>query len=386
LWDVASGRLLLDINAGNTIYGLAFSHDGRRLAFGCIEAFSSPGRVVVLELEDGRGIRTLRGLPAEVTKVCFSPDGRYLAGLSHDWKVGIWELASGRLMSVLRVPEGYFTDNTDLFFDPEGQQFAFAAGTRATLWDVATGALKGEWELPPGLNDRIRFHPDGKLLLMRCETLDMQEGPFSHARPDQHPRVCRVRDLFSPAPEKPLAEITDFNWYVLDIRVSLDGKQTFIEGIHHGPDGESRSVRAYDSLDGRELWALDNPTKSPSSYLVADATGQFVHVARLDGDGTARRIHPLTGELLGEMREYRVLSSGGVYGVKHQGAGFVIYRLGQDSDVALLDLAGTDDTNCFQSEFSPDGRYFAWGSETGSVFVCDMQATLDRLAEFDLRP
>jgi WD40 repeat protein len=224
LWDVASGRLLLDIRAGNTIYGLALSHDGRQLAFGSIDAFSDLGRVAVLELEDGRGIRTLRGLPTAVIKVCFSSDGRLLAGLSHDWKVGIWELASGRLMSVLRVPEGYFTDNTDLCFDPEGQQLAFAAGTRATLWDVTTSTLKGEWELPPGLIDRIRFHPDGRLLLMRCETLDMQDGPFSHARPDQHPRVCRVRDLFSPEPEKPLAEITHFDWYVYAIYASSDGK------------------------------------------------------------------------------------------------------------------------------------------------------------------
>ncbi len=384
LWDVASGQLLLDIAAGNTIYGLAFSPDGRELVFGCIEAFSSPGRVAVLELEDGRGIQTLRGLPTAVIKVCFSPDGRWLAGLSHDWKVGIWELESGRLMCVLRVPEGYFTDNSDLFFDLEGKQIAFASGRGATLWDVQSGVLKGKWKLPPGLIDRIRFHPDGRLLLIRCETLDMQEGPFSHARPDQHPRVCRIRVLFRPDSEKLLAEITDFDWYFFEIRASPDGQQTFIEGLRSEGESTSRSVRAYDSVDGRELWTLENPTDDTASNLLVDPKYGFVQVGRRDG--TARRIHPLTGELLGEMQEYRALSSGGIYGAKHQRGGFRIYRLGEELDVALLDLAGTGPTSCLQSEFSPDGRFFAWGNESGTIFVCDMQATIDRLAEFDLAP
>ena len=102
----------------------------------------------------------------------------------------------------------------------------------------------------------------------------------------RHSWFCRVRDLLSPDPENPLAEITHFDWYVFGIYAGSDGKQTSISGLHRGPEGTARSVRAYDSLDGRELWAFDNPTEDTASNLVIDATGQFLQLGGRDG-----RIH-----------------------------------------------------------------------------------------------
>src|SRR5262249_42214356 len=82
--------------------GLCFSSDGRRLAGSCLHGFA-PGNVVVWELEDGRGIRTFRGLRSHVTKVRFSPDGKLLTGLDQDWRVAIWDVAGGRLLHLLEV-------------------------------------------------------------------------------------------------------------------------------------------------------------------------------------------------------------------------------------------------------------------------------------------
>ena len=80
LWDSATGRPLWAADAANLVESLAFSRDGTRLAAGWSSG-NEPTRV--WELEAGRGLRSLRGLAGEISKVTFSADGKYLAALSH---------------------------------------------------------------------------------------------------------------------------------------------------------------------------------------------------------------------------------------------------------------------------------------------------------------
>ncbi len=116
------------------------------------------------QLEEGRGIRTFRGLRGPVPKTIFSPDGRLVAGLSQDWQVAIWDRASGQLRITLDVPQGLVADNSGLAFSPDSRRFAFSAGHQAKLWDVDTGKELGAWPLPEGLVDSIAF-PEGESTL-----------------------------------------------------------------------------------------------------------------------------------------------------------------------------------------------------------------------------
>jgi hypothetical protein len=228
------------------------------------------------------------------------------------------------------------------------------------------------------LDDVVRFHPDGRLLLMRCETQDMQEGPFSHARPTEHPRVCRLRDLLSPEPVRPLAEITEFNRYVYPIVAPVDGRFFIVEGIHDGPDGNRRTVRTFDGLDGREVWSVANPVEAPHSRLAVDPTGTILQIGH--GNYRARLVKVATGEFIAEVRECRALAPGARYGEELNS----IFRLHEGSDPSLLDVPGGDTASCVQSQFSPDGRLYACGNRTGEVFLCEIQAVLDRLAKVGL--
>src|SRR5205823_5697656 len=130
LWDVATGQLLLSLVTGDFVTGLDFSADGGRLAVGSQRVFVPP-LVVVWQLENGRGIRTLRGLSSQVSKLCYSRDGRFLAALAQDWQVAIWDTATGQLQHLLDVPKGFTADNAALAFDSEGRRFAFCAGQEA---------------------------------------------------------------------------------------------------------------------------------------------------------------------------------------------------------------------------------------------------------------
>src|SRR5262249_19246199 len=148
----------------------------------------------VWDLEDGRGIQELRGLLGLVNQVIFSSDGRWVAGLSHDWKVAVWDRVGNRLRHVFEVPVGFLTDNAGLAFDPQGRRLALSAGVGAAMWDVESGRRMNTWSLSPGLVDNLAFAGD-RLLSFRVETIAGKVPPTGHYHPKDHPRVGRIRDL-----------------------------------------------------------------------------------------------------------------------------------------------------------------------------------------------
>jgi len=242
LWDVATGRLLLNLQQGDFVTGLAFSPYGFRLAVSGQGLFGRANGLIVWGLESGRGIQTLCGLNAVVSRVCFSPDGRFLAALSHNWQVAIWELSTGHLRLLLDVPQGSTADHAALAFSPDGSRFAFSTWGEAKLWDIATGKELKRWLLPEGLHDVLAFHPSGKLLLFRVESV--------MASP-----VCRLRDLLGPEPTKAISEDREFNWYVEQLAGSSTGSYFTAMGRRKDPDREGWAIKVLDGLTGKTLWS-----------------------------------------------------------------------------------------------------------------------------------
>ena len=135
----------------------------------------------VYDLEKGRGLRTLRGLQQRIDKVVVSPDGRWIAALSNDWEVGVFEMSSGALIGIAEAPEGFFTDNAGLTFSADGSRLVCSAGTEAKLWDVDKRRFLRKWTLPPALTEAVAFRPDGRLILIRQETKGSVLAPFGGA-------------------------------------------------------------------------------------------------------------------------------------------------------------------------------------------------------------
>ncbi len=224
-----------------------------------------------------RGVASmsLRGLSRSVFTSVFSPDGHLIAALSNDWHVGIWDRTSHRLVHVLEVTPGSFTDNAGLAFNSDGRRFAFSAGREASLWDVATGEAIKTWRLPEGLSDRLAFPEPNRLLLFREETESGEVGPFGPVNAPKHRRVCRVRDLLGLDPLKPLAEIRDCNLHIFASECSPDGKLYVIEGLGGSPGKVTRIANLYEGPTGKKLGAL--PTQVASDWHAAwfkfDPTG-----------------------------------------------------------------------------------------------------------------
>ena len=266
LWDVATGRRLLDLGDRNTMNALAFSPDGRRLAVASQAVFAPEPSVDVWELDEGRGIGELRGLQGVIEKAVFSPDGRRVAGLSIDWQVGVWECPSGRLLHVLDLPPGRFADNAALAFSPDGRQFAAAAGRDAVCWDLDSGRVLHSLVLAEGLQESLRFLGPDRLLLARAESGEGLAPPYG-SNPRDHPRVCRVRDLLAREPLRTLVEVSDYPDHVYRSELSPDGRWLVVVGAG-GAGGREVTVGAYDISTGGLLWRLP---AGRSPYLPASS-------------------------------------------------------------------------------------------------------------------
>jgi serine/threonine protein kinase/WD40 repeat protein len=381
LWDIATGRLLLTVGITDYQTGLAFSPDGRRLAVSHAAFPGYPGGFSLLELEPGRGIQTLRGLACNVIQVLYSPDGNYIAGLSHDWRVGIWQAKTGKLLHVLDVPVGLLADNAGFAFSHDNKQFAFCAGTEARLWDVASGEERKSWPLPPGLVDSMAFQPSGKLVLLRMETKDGKRRPDSDAPPEQFPRVCRLRELPMDGPAKEVTVKDEFNLHVFLTAVPPDGSYFVVTGVQGRQKPYQRAIRVWGASDGKELWS-QVVQAGPSICL--EPTGRLLQFSQ-DESGRQVIVEMPSGKLVGPPSPGGILSPGARYAVMNQPfpAGQDLIRLSDGKRLVAFGIESAK-TSSYVFGFDPAGTHYAWGAADGTVIVADINEVQRRLASVGL--
>jgi serine/threonine protein kinase/WD40 repeat protein len=372
LWDVATGRRIMDLDHRSVVPAIAFDSNGRRLA----TASFFPDQVEVCEIEQGRGTRMLGGLAGRIEQIRISENGQWLAALAHDWELGVWDLDRNRLSHVIEVPRGPFVDNAGFAFNADGTRLAIAGGHMATLWETSSGKLLETWALPPGLGDQVGFHPSGKLLSFRWETEDKKEYPTNLAKWPRHPRVCRIREL-KPAKELEIVrEIRDFSRHIYGFKATFDGSYLVVEGLR-APEGNPRMVKCFEGLTGKELWPIVSTATYGGSYLTLDPNGRVL-TYRPDFDGrTSPLIDIASGKSLGSLSQnWATLGPEAKYWCH----GNALYRRHDANPVVTL---GIDSQNS-ALQFSPSGNQVIWGSVDGSVVVCDLEDLNRRLGAIHL--
>src|SRR5205823_3324287 len=83
--------------------------------------------------------QTLRGHTERVNGVAYSPDGKQLVSVSNDQTMRIWDVATGRQVSVLSAVAPWLMRAN---FSPDGKQIAIASAVNssARVWDVTTSS------------------------------------------------------------------------------------------------------------------------------------------------------------------------------------------------------------------------------------------------------
>jgi WD40 repeat protein len=364
-WDVATGHSLLNIVRGDEHHALGFSPDGRKLAFGV-----QVGDSEVIDLEPDRGVMALRGLSSQSANVEFSHDGQRLAALSHNWEVGVWDLASNRLEWILQAPKGLYADNAALAFSRDDSQLAFATLTDARLWDLKTAGLSKSWQLPRGLVQQLCFDTARRLLLFQYDNWD-----------DPKRRMCTVRDLLKPDYTTPIAEFPEFKGRVFYAVLSQHGDLVAVIGERER--GGPNIVRVFDPLNGRLIRALPDTGNQGNDWLVTDLQASRI------GCWFARRNQMVffdmpDGKLWRAFPDQaNALSPNGRWLSKQAHAGRGVTVFSADNPTKQFTI-GLDHGVGFWQHFSPNGRLLAFGTPEGTVLVCDMEETVRRLDQLGL--
>ena len=175
VWEVTSGKLVrsLDNLHSDTVFGLRFSPDGKKLASASADKF-----LKVVNVADGKELKSFEGHTHHVLGVDWSGDGKRLVTGGADGAVKVWDFESGEAVRALNgagkavtsirwVPGkpmviGGSGDGSVRAWNPDngsvartfsaGEDYVFAVAASADGGRVAEGGSEGVLRLWNGVN------------------------------------------------------------------------------------------------------------------------------------------------------------------------------------------------------------------------------------------
>ncbi|MGY0064969.1 nSTAND1 domain-containing NTPase [Streptomyces sp. LZ34] len=351
--DVRQPRLLARLSAGaGPVVGLGFDPGGRTLAT------VGHNRIRLWQLSGAQRPRSLATLdmPAAVTAVAFSRDGRMLATGHTDRTVRLWAVtASGARLRKLSAAVGHSGAVNAMAFAPDGRRLATGSSDfKVRLWDVAAPRHVRPVEVLTGHTDAVNavaFSPDGRTLASGSTDATVRRWAVT-----------------VPGPARELGV--------------LSGHTSSVGSLAFSPDGRTLVTGSADQTT--RLWDLPGPAltgHSSSVYSVAFspdgsllATGSYDRSVRMWSLADVRRpreLPPLTGHT-GPVNSVvfrpdgRALATGSADGTVR------LWSLAESYRPRLLSVVPSRVGHVNTVAFSPDGHTLATGGESGTVRLWDV--------------
>jgi WD40 repeat protein len=263
---------------------LAWSPDGRHLAADGSRTPSAGklGDLLVFDAETLEPAPPLRGHSQPLTRLAYSPDGRYLASASLDKSVIVWDATTARKLHALEV-----TPVHGMTFSTDSRRLPLTTQQTAAAYDAATGREIARVPLPAWTNTSPVYSPDGR----HVAGIDDKNGTLKVWDTVAAAEVCSVDNnerstrsaVFSPDGQLLAANYregkreTVGEWCIKlwsarsgKALATLRGHTAASTGLAWSPDGKrlasgdsDGSMKIWDTATGRELLSFPTGTGSP---------------------------------------------------------------------------------------------------------------------------
>jgi WD40 repeat protein len=295
----------------------------------------SQGTISIRSIPDDREVRRIDGKPILGEYLFFSPDERFLLGLSAGYTLHVWRVADGQpiLPEVLRGCRAHA-------FSPDGRLLAIDWQEWVLCFDLATGKEVKRWRLPASAHG-LAFHPDNRKLAV---------GYFNQ-------RPASVYDATSGAL---LAELpVGMNDHVVAWHP---------DGEHLAVSGSDPRIQIWDVAAKRKLATLEGHAQSVTT-LTFHPDGELL--ASHGWDGQLLLWHPSSGRLLMRLTSGRAphfSSDGRLLGVTWEGDRADLLEVTPTREYRTLvsSLGAGRGGYSYYGDISPDGWLLVAGMEEGA--------------------
>jgi len=172
LYDVAENRqLATQTNFQGHVMGLTFTSDGRELIAGDWYPWHDSGRILALDALTLEQKRIIAPDAGPVLCIALSPDGKKIASGGVDRVARLWDYASGDEIATFH---GHGRPIVSLAFTPDARGLATAGwDNMVRVWNLETSPARQRIETPQ--NFSVAFFPNGKLLASAGNGAEVRE-------------------------------------------------------------------------------------------------------------------------------------------------------------------------------------------------------------------
>lgn len=220
-------------------------------------------------------LKQLSGHSDSISRIAWSPDGRWLASASRDKSVRVWDVSKGIVRHILNGHTGWVID---LAWSPDSSKLVSCADDRmAKIWDASTGQVVRTLAGHDGTIKAVAWSPDGKLIATGSEdkTIWLWKADTGEKHYTVPGHTGGVFSLDWSPDGRYLASGSDDStvrlWHIgpetARTRRILHGHSQAVYSVKWSPEGEmiatcsnDKTARVWDAKTGRDLTVLEGHT------------------------------------------------------------------------------------------------------------------------------